>query len=38
MHAIHGPFTAYVPIIGILVFSHYEEYIAGIARGGSSRA
>lgn len=32
-HAIHGPFTAYIPIIGILIFSHYEEYIRSIARG-----
>jgi len=32
-HASHGPFTAYIPIIGILLFSHYEEYVRNLARG-----
>ncbi len=33
-HPIYGPFAAYIPIIGILLFSHYEQYTRTIARGG----
>jgi hypothetical protein len=25
-HAIYGPFAAYVPIVGILLVAHYEQY------------
>jgi tellurite resistance protein len=31
-HPICRPFAAYIPIIGILIFSHYEQYISTIAR------
>jgi tellurite resistance protein len=32
-HPIYGPFAAYIPIIGILIFSHYEQYLRSPARG-----
>lgn len=32
-HPIYGPFAAYIPIIGILIFSHYEQYTRTIGRG-----
>jgi tellurite resistance protein len=30
--ALYGPFAAYIPIIGILVASHYEQYIHDTGR------
>jgi tellurite resistance protein len=32
-HAVYGPYTAYIPVIGILDSSHYVQYIHNTARG-----
>ncbi|MFF4227520.1 TDT family transporter [Streptomyces sp. NPDC001820] len=32
-HTIYGPFAAYIPVIGILLASHYVQYIHNVARG-----
>jgi tellurite resistance protein len=31
-HAIYGPFAAYIPIIGILLAAHYEQYVRTAGR------
>jgi len=31
-HPIYGPFAAYIPVIGILLAAHYEQYTADIGR------
>jgi tellurite resistance protein len=31
-HAIYGPFAAYIPIIGILLAAHYEQYARTVGR------
>lgn len=32
-HAVYGPYTAYIPVIGILDSSHYVRYVYNAARG-----
>lgn len=32
-HAVHGPFAAYLPVIGILLSAHYIPYLHDVARG-----
>jgi len=32
-HAVYGPYTAYIPVIGILDSSHYVQYVHDAARG-----
>lgn len=31
-HPIYGPFAAYIPVIGILLAAHYEQYTADVGR------
>ena len=32
-HTVYGPYTAYIPVIGILDSSHYVQYLHNAARG-----
>jgi tellurite resistance protein len=33
VHPVYGPYTAYIPVIGILDSSHYVQYFHNAARG-----